>query len=54
MRYALRLRRHINIPRQVAATIMKEIDPDGVRERRARRLTIGATLYHLDLILLGI
>ena len=35
----VRLRHHINIPRQVAATIMKEIDPDGVRERRARRLT---------------
>ena len=39
MWYALRLRHHINIPRQVAATIMKEIDPDSVRERRARRLT---------------
>ena len=39
MWYALRLRHHINIPRQVAVTIMKEIDPDGVRERRARRLT---------------
>ena len=39
MWYALRLTHHINIPRQVAATIMKEIDPDGVRERRAGRLT---------------
>ena len=42
MWHGLRLRHHINIPGQVVATIMtimKEIDPDGVRERRARRLT---------------
>ena len=37
--HALRLRHRINIPRRVVATIMKEIDPEGVRERRARRLT---------------
>ena len=39
MWHALRLRHHINIPRQVVATIMKKIETDGVRKRRARRLT---------------
>ena len=39
MWHALRLRHHISVPRRVVATIMKEIDPEGVRERRARRLT---------------
>lgn len=37
--HALRLRYHIFVPRRVVATIMKEIDPEGVRERKARRLT---------------
>jgi hypothetical protein len=39
MWHALRLRHHISVPRRVVATIMKEIDPEGVRERRARGLT---------------
>ena len=37
--HALRLRHHLNVPRRIVSTIMTEIDPDGVRERRARRLT---------------
>ena len=53
MWHALRLRHQINIPRQVVATIMKEIDPGGVRERRARRLT-SQKFISFGLILLGI
>jgi hypothetical protein len=36
--HALRLRHHIHVPRNLVAEIMKEIDPVGVEERRARRL----------------
>ena len=36
--HAVRLRHHLNVPQQTVSTIMKEIDPDGVRRRRARRL----------------
>jgi hypothetical protein len=36
--HALRLRHHIHVPRSLVAEIMKEIDPIGVEERRARRL----------------
>ena len=36
--HALRLRHHVNVPRSHVASVMKEIDPEGVRERRARRL----------------
>ena len=36
--HALRLRHHIHVPRNLVAEIMKEIDPSGVKERRARRL----------------
>ena len=36
--HALRLRHHIHVPRNLVATIMKEIDPVGVEERRSRRL----------------
>lgn len=31
--HALRLRQHIHVPRNLVATIMKEIDPVGVEER---------------------
>ena len=36
--HALRLRHHIHVPCNLVAEIMKEIDPSGVEERRARRL----------------
>ena len=36
--HALRLRHHIHVPRNLVATIMAEIDPVGVEERRSRRL----------------
>lgn len=36
--HALRLKHHINVPVKLVAPIMKEIDPDGVKERRPRRL----------------
>ena len=36
--HALRLRHHVHVPRNLVAKIMKEIDPDGVEERRSRRL----------------
>ena len=36
--HALRLRHGIHVSRHVVAKIMKEIDPDGVDERKARRL----------------
>ena len=36
--HALRLRHHIHVPRNIVAEIMKEIDPNGVEERKARRL----------------
>ena len=40
--HALRLRHHLNVPRRIVSTIMKEIEPDqpdGVKARRARQLT---------------
>ena len=37
--HALRLRHQLNVPRRIVSTVMKEIDPDGVRARKARRLT---------------
>ena len=36
--HALRLKHHVNVPRNLVATIMKEIDPGGVKKRRSRRL----------------
>ena len=36
--HSLRLRYHMNVPRSVVASYMKVIDPEGVKERRARRL----------------
>ena len=36
--HALRIRHGIHVPRNFVAQIMKEIDPDGVSERKSRRL----------------
>ena len=36
--HALRLRHHIHVLRSLVAAIMKEIDPNNVEERKARRL----------------
>ena len=36
--HALRLRHHMHVPRRLVRKIMKEIDPEGVEERVARRL----------------
>ena len=33
--HSLRLRYHVNVPRSVVASYMKEIDPEGVKERMA-------------------
>ena len=38
--HALRLRHYIHVPRRVVAAVMKEIDPDAARDRRARRLVV--------------
>ena len=53
--HALRLRHGIHVSRHVVAKMMKEIDPDGVETRKARRLhrrvyrSIGANAcWHLD------
>ena len=52
--HALRLRHRLIVPRRLVA-IMKEIDPDGVRERKARRLkrrtyvSLGPNfVWHID------
>ena len=37
--HALRLRHHVHVPRSLVARLMKKIDPDGVQDRSARRLT---------------
>ena len=36
--HSLRLRYHVNVPQSVVASYMREIDPEGVKEQRARRL----------------
>ena len=36
--HSLRLKHYVNVPRSFVASIMKEIDPEGVKERRATRL----------------
>ena len=53
--HALRLRHYVNVPRSQVASIMKEIDPQGVQERRSRRLKRRAYVsygpnfcWHLD------
>ena len=38
MWHILRLRHHINVPRQLVASIMREVDPEGVQLRKRRRL----------------
>ena len=37
--HSLRLRHYVHVPRHRVAQSMKEIDPDGVRDRRRRRLS---------------
>ena len=53
--HALRLGHHVNVPRSQVASIMKEIDPRGVQERRSWRLKRRAYVsygpnfcWHLD------
>ena len=53
--HALRIRHGIYVPRNFVAQIMKEIDPDGVSERKSRRLrrqifiSRGANVsWHID------
>ena len=38
MWHILRLRHHMNVPRQLVASIMKQVDPEGVALRKRRRL----------------
>ena len=38
MWHILRLRYHINVPRRLVASLMKEVDPEGVELRKRRRL----------------
>lgn len=37
--HALRLRHQVHVPRNLVARLVKQIDPDGVEERKSRRLT---------------
>ena len=37
--HVLRLQHQIHVPRGLVARLVRELDPDGVEERRARRLT---------------
>lgn len=37
--HSLRLEHHIHVPRRIVATVMQELDPDGVEQRRRRRLS---------------
>ena len=37
--HALRLRHQVHVPRNLVARLLKQIDPDGVEERKSRRLT---------------
>ena len=37
--HALRLRHQVHAPRNLVARLVKELDPEGVEERRSRRLT---------------
>ena len=46
--HAPRLRHHVNVPRSQVASIMKEIDPQGVQERRSRRLKRRAKVNNPD------
>ena len=36
--HSLRLKHHVNVQRSLVASIMRETDPEGVKERRSRRL----------------
>ena len=54
MWHLLRLQHHIHIPRRAVAQIMKELDPDGVEQRRRqlsrrRYLSFGPnSCWHID------
>ena len=39
MWHLLRLQYHIHVPRRVVAQVIQEIDPEGVQQRRRRRLS---------------
>jgi hypothetical protein len=39
MWHSLRLEYKLHVPRRLVAKIMKELDPDGVEQRRRRRLS---------------
>ena len=58
--HALRLRHHVNVPRSQVASIMKDIDPEGVQKRKSRRLRRRAYVsygpnfcWHIDGRLFG-
>ena len=53
--HVLQLRHHIHVPRSLVSSLMKEIDPNGVQDRMARRLSrrnyvsIGPNFtWHID------
>ena len=37
--HSLRLKHHIHVPRERVANLLRELNPDGTRERRGRKLT---------------
>jgi hypothetical protein len=39
MWHLLRLQYHVHVPRRVVAEILNEVDPEGVQQRRRRRLS---------------
>ena len=39
MSHLLRLQYHVHVPRRVVAEILNEVDPEGVQQRRRRRLS---------------
>ena len=39
MFHSLRLKHHIHVPRERVANLLRELNPDGARERRRRKLT---------------
>ena len=45
--HSLRLEHHIHVPRRIVATVIQEIDPDGVEQRRRRRLSRRGELKRL-------
>ena len=53
MWHILRLRHHMHVPRQLVASILHDIDPDGVQHRKRRHVFINVLTFVLVLIYHG-